>query len=426
MKRRIATLFLIVFVDMLGGSAIIPILPVFVVGRFHATPFQAALVITMFYVAQVIAAPVLGNLSDRVGRRPVLLISQAGTILSYLLIVLAGPLGVMLDHTGLQIGIAGGLVFVYLARLLDGVTGGNISVALAYASDISSPEERIRVLGLVGGASGVGHIMGPAVAGLLASFGLLTPFLGAVVISAITLLLTLLWLQEVPKAASGESAETAKQEKMPLLTLLQNRPVVLILAIVLGMGLFMAALFGTLALYADRVHLPNQPEKVVVGTVGAIVTVIGVVTAVVQLVLLKPVVSFLGERKAVLLGCILLLASAVGFFAFPNLWAFIGFMVIFAFGTGIISPTLQSLLTRVGPEHVSGQMLGLYQSMFSLALIFGPVIGGLLFDAVSPQAVFAVSGGLMVLTLVLSIGVQRLPLAALSEKREAVAVSHHA
>ncbi|HEX8036585.1 MAG TPA: MFS transporter, partial [Ktedonobacterales bacterium] len=419
MKRRIATLFLIVFVDMLGGSAIIPILPVFVVGQFHATPFQAALVITMFYVAQVLAAPVLGNLSDRVGRRPVLLISQAGTILSYLLIVLAGPLGAMLDHTGLHIGIAGGLIIIYVARLLDGATGGNITVALAYASDISSPEERTRVLGLVGGASGVGHIMGPAVAGLLASFGLLTPFLGAVVISAVTWLLTLLWLQEVPKAVSGASADAAKQEKVPLLTVLGNRPVVHILAMVLGMGLFMAALFGTLALYTDRVLLPNQPEKIVVGAVGAIITVIGLVTAVVQLVLLKPVVSFLGERKAVLLGCILLLASAVGFFAFPNLWAFIGFMVIFAFGTGVISPTLQSFLTRVGSEQMAGQLLGLYQSMFSLALIFGPVIGGLLFDAVSPQAVFAASAGLMVLTLVLSIGVQRLPLASVDQKQEA-------
>ncbi|HEX8035430.1 MAG TPA: MFS transporter, partial [Ktedonobacterales bacterium] len=223
----------------------------------------------------------------------------------------------------------------------------------------------------------------------------------------------------------GASADAAKQEKVPLLTVLGNRPVVHILAIVLGMGLFMAALFGTLALYTDRVLLPNQPERIVVGAVGALVTVIGLVTAVVQLVLLKPVVGFLGERKAVLLGCVLLLVSAVGFFAFPNLWVFIGFMVIFAFGTGVISPTLQSLLTRVGPEQLSGQMLGLYQSMFSLALIFGPVIGGLLFEGVSPQAVFVVSGGLMVLTLILGIGVQRLPLATVDEKREAVAVSHH-
>ncbi|HEX6541574.1 MAG TPA: MFS transporter [Ktedonobacterales bacterium] len=425
MKRRIATLFLIVFVDMVGGSAIIPILPVFVVGQFHASPFQAALVITAFYVAQVLAAPLLGNLSDRVGRRPVLLVSQAGTILSYLLIVLAGPLGALLDQTGLRLGIAGGLVVIYVARLLDGATGGNITVALAYASDISAPEERTRVLGLVGGASGVGHIMGPALAGLLASFGLLTPFLGAVVISAVTLLLTLLWLQEAPKTGSAASDDTARQEKVPLATALRNGPAVLILAMVLGMGLFMAALFGILALYTGQVLLPHQSDKVVVGAVGVLITLIGLVTTVVQVVLLKPVVGFLGERRAVLLGCVLLLASAIGFFAFPALGPFIGFMVVFSFGTGIISPTLQSLLTRAGPEQMAGRMLGLYQSMFSLALIFGPVLGGLLFDAIAPGAVFVLSIGLMALTLALGIGLQRLPLAAPDQKRETVAVSPH-
>lgn len=108
-KKRITTLFLIVLADMLGGSAIIPILPIFVVGQFHASPFQAALVISAFYIAQVGASPLLGHLSDRFGRRPILLLSQAGTILSYLLIVLAVPLGTLFDHTGLQVGIAGGL-----------------------------------------------------------------------------------------------------------------------------------------------------------------------------------------------------------------------------------------------------------------------------------------------------------------------------
>ncbi|MFL5707278.1 MAG: MFS transporter [Ktedonobacteraceae bacterium] len=411
-KKRITTLFLIVLADMMGGSAIIPILPVFVVGQFHASPLQAALVITAFYVAQVLASPVLGSLSDRFGRRPILLISQAGTIFSYLLIVLAVPLGVLLAHAGLQMGIAGGLIIIYLARLLDGVTGGNISVAQAYASDISTPEERTRVLGLVGGASGVGHILGPALAGLLATISLLAPFQGAAVVSGVTLLLTLLWLREPHRRAEVVDKEATKSEKVPLSSILRSRPVMLILSIVLLMGLYMAALFGTFGLYVDRVLLPGQPEKVVVGTVGVIITVIGLVTALVQVVLLKPVVSHLGEHKAVLLGCALLLVSAVGFFILSSLWAFIAFLVVFAFGTGIISPTLQSLLTRSGSEQMAGQLLGWYQSMFSLSLILGPVLGGWLFEAAAPQAVFAGSAGLMVLALVLSIGMQRLPLAA--------------
>ena len=407
-KKRITTLFLIVLADMMGGSAIIPILPVFVVGQFHANPLQAALVITAFYVAQVLAAPLLGNLSDRFGRRPILLLSQAGTIVSYLLIVLAVPFGGLLDRVGLQMGVAGGLLIIYLARLLDGVTGGNISVAQAYASDVSTPQERTRVLGLIGGAGGVGHILGPALAGLLASISLLTPFWGAVVISGVTLLLTLLWLREPRKHVEVADKEE-KQERAPLSSLLRSRPVVLILSRVFLMGLFMAALFGTLALYADRVLLPGQPEQVVVSVVGVLVTVIGLVTILVQVVLLKPVVSRLGEYKAVLLGSTLLLVSAVGFFTLSSLWAFIAFLIVFAFGMGIVSPTLQSLLTRSGPEQMAGQLLGWNQAMLSLSLILGPVLGGWLFEAMAPQAVFAVGAGLMVLTLFLGIGMPRLP-----------------
>ena len=405
-KRRMTTLFLIVLADMSGAAAIIPIIPVYVLGQFHANALQAALVIPAYYVAQVLAAPWLGNLSDRVGRRPVLLLSQAGTILAYLLLVLAAPLGALLNHTGLQLGMASGLVVVYLARILDGVTGGNISVAQAYASDISVPEERTHALGLVGGASGLGHILGPALAGLLAGFGLLSPFVGAAGVSVVTLLLTFRWLDEPARRTHGAAAQPAKA---PLTQVLRNRPVARILAMALVIGLYMAALFGTFALYADRVLLPGQPSVVVVRAVGLIITVLGVVMALTQIVLLRPLVGHLGERTAVLLGSALLLASAVGFFAVTSLWAIIAFAVTFAFGYGIVWPTLQSLVTSYGAKESAGNLLGWFQSAFSLALIVGPIWGGYVFDAVAPQAVFAVSAGLMLLALLVGFGLQRLP-----------------
>src|SRR2546428_10620459 len=170
-KKRIATLFLIVLMDTAGATALTPLIPVYVLAQFRATPFQAVLLVATFFVAQMLAAPWLGKLSDRFGRRPILLLSQAGTIVSYLLIVLAIPLGALLDHAGLPLGIAGGLVVIFLARILDGVTGGNVSVAQAYASDISPPEERTRALGLIGGASGAGVFLGPALVGVLGALG---------------------------------------------------------------------------------------------------------------------------------------------------------------------------------------------------------------------------------------------------------------
>jgi MFS family permease len=239
------------------------------------------------------------------------------------------------------------------------------------------------------------------------------------VISAVTLLLTLLWLREPRKqvevadtVADTVADKEERQERVPLSSLLRSRPVALILSRVFLMGLFMAALLGTLALYAARVLLPGQPEKVVVSVVGGMATVIGLVTMLAQIVLLKPVVSRLGEYKAVLLGATLLLVSAVSFFTLASLWAFIACLVVFAFGMGIVSPTLQSLLTRSGSPQMAGQLLGWNQAMLSLSLILGPALGGWLFEAVAPQAVFAVGAGLMVLTLLLSIGAPRLPYAA--------------
>src|SRR5258707_6776076 len=285
-KKRIFTLCLIVLADMSGAMAIIPIIPVFVVGQFHATPFQAALAIAAYYVAQVLAAPWLGSLSDRFGRRRILLISQAGTIVSYLLLVFAVPVGALLDHTGLRLGLASGLAVIYLARILDGLTGGNISVAMAYVSDISTPEKRTHALGLVGGASGLGHILGPALAGLLAGFSLLAPFFAAAVVSGITVLLTLLWLPELPISAKRPDTQSSQPAALPISRVLLSWPVLLILGMALVVGLYMAALSGTFALYADRVLLAGQREAVIVSTVGWIITVLGLVMALTQIVLL--------------------------------------------------------------------------------------------------------------------------------------------
>ena len=419
------TLVLIVLADMSGAMAIVPIIPVFVLGQFHATPFQAVLVIAAYYVAQILAAPWLGELSDRLGRRPILLISQAGTIISYLLLVAAVPLGALFDHAGLQFGVAGGLAVIYLARILDGLTGGNISVAQAYASDISTPEARTRALGLVGGASGLGHILGPALAGLLAGVNLLAPFLAASVVSGVTVLLTLLWLQEPPTRTKSSDKVASQADGLPLSHVLLSRPVMLILATALVVGLYMAALSGTFALYADRVLLPGQPERVVVSTVGWIITALGLVMALTQIVLLNPLVNHLGEFKAILLGGFLLLASAVGLFTFTSLWVVIVFVIVFSLGYGIIWPTLQSLITGAGSAQMAGRLLGWFQATFSLALIVGPLWGGLVFDAVAPRAVYAGSAGLMVLALVLSIGMQRLPLVRTEKPRKTTRMHFH-
>jgi len=409
-KKRIAILFLIVLMDTAGATAIVPLIPVYVLAQFHATPFQAGLLLAAYYAAQMLAAPWLGKLSDRFGRRPILLLSQAGTIISYLLIVFALPLGALLDQTGLPLGVAGGLIVIFLARILDGLTGGNVSVAQAYASDISSPEERTRALGLVGGAFGLGFILGPALVGLMALLApstLVAPLLVAAAVSVVTLLLTLLWLREPPHREEGLDTGVQTSQSVPLVQVLRSFPVLLVLGTALLMTSYMAALAGTFSMYSSQVLFAGQPAAVVVRNVGLIMTVLGLVQVFAQVDLLKPLVSRLGDGKLVMLGGLLQLVSAVGLFAVSELWAVIALVVAFALGYGISSPTLQSLLTRFGSERMAGRLLGVYQSVSSLAFILSMVWSTYVFDYVSAQAVFAVSAGLLAMAVVGSLGILR-------------------
>jgi MFS transporter, DHA1 family, tetracycline resistance protein len=410
-KKRIATLFLIVLMDTAGATALTPLIPVIVLAQFRATPFQAVLLIATFFVAQMLAAPWLGKLSDRFGRRPILLLSQAGTIVSYLLIVFALPLGTLLDRAGVPLGgIAGGLVIIFLARILDGVTGGNISVAQAYASDISTPEQRTRALGLIGGASGLGFILGPALVALVALLVptlLVAPLLGAALVSVVTLLLTLRWLREPLRRLESKDLGALQADGVPFAQVLHSLPVLLVLATAFLMTSYMAALAGTFSLYGSRVLFAGQPASVVVRNVGLIMTVLGLVMALTQTLLLKPLGSRLGERKLLLLGGLVQLVSAVGLFTISTLGAVIAFVVAFALGYGINSPILQSLVTRFGSEQMAGRMLGVFHSVSSLTFILSIVWAGAVFDYGSPQAVYGVSAGVLALAIVGSVGIVR-------------------
>jgi len=358
-KKRIVTLFLIVLMDTAGAATIVPLIPVYVLAQFYATPFQAGQLLAAYYAAQMLSAPWLGKLSDSFGRRPILLLSQTGTIVSYLLIVLAVPLGALLDRAGLRPGIAAGLLVIFLARILDGVTGGNVTVAQAYASDISTPEQRTRALGLIGGAFGLGFILGPALVGLLALLAptlLVAPLLGAALASGVTLLLTLLWLREPLRRADGK-AMGAPAGAVPLAQVLRRHPVLLVLARALLIGSYMAVLAGTFSLYGDRVLFAGQPAAAVVRNVGLIQALLGLVMVLTQVAVLKPLVSRLGESRLVLLGSLVLLVSAMGLFVFPAVGAVIAFMIAFGFGYGVSWPSLQSLMTRLGPQQMAGRML---------------------------------------------------------------------
>ena len=422
-KKRIAVVFLIVLSTVNGATAIVPMMPLFAQDQFGATPLQATLVIAAFYAAQFVAAPWLGKLSDRYGRRPILIVSQIGTIASYAMIAFAAQLGELLDGAGLALGMSSGLLVLYLARVVDGLTGGNVSVAEAYASDISTPKERARALGLVGGANGLGHIVGPALAGLLAGINLLAPLIGAAIAGGVTLLLTVVLLDESLPPESRSASAVSKRDEVPLSQLLARRPIALILSAAFTIGLYIATVQGTFSLYAARVLFPGEPSTVVVSNAGLIMTVLGVIVAVSQIILIKPLVGHMGEKRLVLLGSVFLLVSAVGIGSASSAWLVVLFVVPYAVGFGVSWPTLQSLMTRFGSEQTAGRLLGLFQSAFSLALILGPAWGGYVLEKADPRAIYYGGAVLIVIAIALSVGIQRLQIGSAPARHSAVEIT---
>jgi DHA1 family tetracycline resistance protein-like MFS transporter len=403
-RARIFPILLIIFTNILGAGVILPVLPLYAEGQFQGTVFQITLLSTAYFGAQFIAAPWLGRLSDRFGRRPLLMISQAGTVAAFLLFIFAGPLGRMIDTLNLGLPLTGGMVMLYAARTLDGITGGNITIAQAYISDVTTSRQRAQGLGLLQAAFGMGFIFGPAFGGVLGNYGPVAPFIGAAVITLGTLILTALTLEESLPPEKRTAAEKETPERS-LISVLREFPT---LGVILAMGfigsLAFSALPSVFSLYADRViYSGAQYQGRVELYIGLMLTFNGLMQVVTQLALLKPLVERLGERRLLSLGQLSLLMGMLGiaFLTRPVLATLL--LAPFAFGRGVTEPGLQSLTTRFATESTQGQLLGFYQSARSVALIFGPIWAGYAFESISPRAVFLVGAGFIAINLVLSL-----------------------
>ena len=424
-RKRLYPILLIIFTNILGAGVILPILPLYAEGTFGGTILQVTLLSTAYFAAQFIAAPVLGRLSDRYGRRPVLIASQMGTVVAFILFIFASQLGQLVQTAIPALPISGGMFMLYVARIVDGITGGNITTAQAYVSDITDDQDRAQGLGYLQAAFGAGFIFGPAFGGILANWGPVMPFIGAAIITAGTLILTTLTLEEsLPAAERSEGPVVPERVRLPLDTL-TSQPALLL---VLGIGFFSTLAFSsvppTFALFADHVLFGDafSPQRVQL-FIGLMLAFNGSVAVLTQIVALKPLVSRVGERMTILVGNLALMAAffSLSFTRSPILATAI--LAPWAFGRGVSEPTLQALVTRFGGEDTRGQLLGIYQSARSLALIFGPVWAGYAFEQISPSAVYVVAGFVMLVALLLILLLIRQELPAMRPRHAEAAAS---
>jgi MFS transporter, DHA1 family, tetracycline resistance protein len=380
--RRLLTVLLIVFVQMLGAAMILPILPLYAQREFGMAPQTITLLATTFFAAQFVAGPFLGRLSDKIGRRPVLLVSQAGTAVSFLMLALSPN-----------------VAFLFLARLLDGITGGNVIVAQAYITDITPREKRTQSLGYIFAVFGLGFIFGPALGGLLAAaFGPRIPYVFAAIAATIVVLLTWFTLDESLTQEQRLANRAFKRRSIGLSAILGNRVLFLILIIAFigqfGFGMLQAtfALFGAAVLFADF------SESMVNLGIGVLLTLVGVGQVTTQVWLLPQALKRFDETRLVIFG---LLSRATGLLIFAVLAKpLLGGVaaLLFAAGIGLMMPSLQSLTTSAVADEVRGGVLGVYQSTVSLAIIFSTAVAGTIF-ALDPTYPYWVGAGLSLLVL---------------------------
>ena len=378
MTRPLLIIFLTIFVNLIGFGIIIPLLP-FYAQTFGASPLVIGLLFAIFSLCQLIAAPALGDLSDRYGRRPVLIFSLLGTVASFVMLALAQTLTVL-----------------FLARIVDGLSGGNISTARAYVADITEPKDRARAYGLIGAAFGLGFILGPALSGVLSKVSYTAPIWAAAALTLVATAMAWLWLPETVHRAQAGTGNPFRY-----LPELLRRPIlrrVLVIDFVYWSAF--AVFQTTFALFAAIRFGFDAPKT------GYFFATFGVLGAVVQGGFIRPVVRRLGDRSTFMLGLSLAAVGLVAAALIHSVAMFAATLVPLALGIGFGHPTVSSMVSRAGRGDEQGRVQGAASAVESLGRTLGPVWGSASLQHFGEGTPYISAAAFLIVTLLLTLGYQ--------------------
>jgi DHA1 family tetracycline resistance protein-like MFS transporter len=401
-SAAIGFIFITILVDVIGWGLIIPVTPDLIASLKHIPVNEAAKyggwLLGVYAVMQFIFAPILGNLSDKYGRRPVLLFALLGFGIDYLFLALAPTYG-----------------WLFVGRTIAGITGASFTTATAYIADISTADNRAKNFGMIGAAFGLGFIIGPAIGGLLGSFGLRAPFYAAAILSFMNWLYGYFVLPESLGKENRRPFEWRKANPVGSLLHIKKYPAI-------G-GLIFSLTFVYLAAHAVQsnwnyftAYRFHWSEKMI----GLSLSLVGLLVAGVQAGLIRITAPKLGNEKSVYIG-LSLYALGMLLFAFATQsWMMFAFLVPYCLG-GIAGPSLQSIITGHVPANEQGQLQGALTSLMSLTSIFGPLIMNNLFYyfTKSTSAVYF-PGAPFLLGAILMLGSAILAYYALKDEKTAV------
>ncbi len=373
---RLGILFLTVFVDLVGFGIVLPLLP-FYADRFGASGIQIGVLVLSYSAAQLLLAPLWGRLSDRFGRRPILIFGLLGSAASYVVFAFADSILVLL-----------------LSRLMAGVGGANISVAQAYIADVTPARERAGNMGLIGAAFGLGFIFGPAIGGILAPIAPELPGLAAASLCATNALLAVFFLPESLSAREREvrAEEYPSPSSRPgldeLRVVFRNPDFLRVLVLSFLFTTAFSAMHPTFPLFAaERFALDERG-------VGWLFAFMGVISAAMQGGLVRILVPRFGEVALIRLSGVPFVAGLLVIALSSSIPILLVGLALLAVGFGGTLPSLVSLLSRSAPDALQGGSLGVGQSAGALARILGPLMAGILWDLAGPSWPYLVASAI--------------------------------
>jgi MFS transporter, DHA1 family, tetracycline resistance protein len=350
-KSPLASILSIVFIDLIGFGMIIPILPLYA-QRFQATEWQIGLLLASYSLMQFLASPLLGWLSDRYGRKPVLLCSLVGSALGYVLMANAVS-----------------LTMLFAARILAGISGASVGTASAYIADITPPENRSKRIGLIGAAFGVGFILGPAIGGILSHFSVVAPFWFAAVLSILNAIAMWILLPEPDRHAVRqqgpvnlkETFEQAGSWRLGVITLIYF----------IGIAGF-AIVTVIYAQVSNRRFDLNQSQ------ISYIFVMMGLIGALIQGGAIGRLAKRFGDVNLAITGFAVMAISMMAMPLAHSIFSFLLFSAGLALGNSLSQPTMSAIASKGASPALQGRVLGIVQSAGSLGRVFGPVIAGIL------------------------------------------------
>jgi MFS transporter, DHA1 family, tetracycline resistance protein len=354
---QVVPAFLINLVDVLGMTIIIPLLP-FYAEKFGGSPLAVGMLVSVFAFCQLIGGPILGKLSDSMGRKPLLIISQLGTLVGFIILALAPN-----------------LFWIFVSRVIDGLTAGNISLVQAHISDTTAPEERAKSFAMLGIAFGIGFFVGPAISGFLSQYSYQYPIYVAAALSGLSILMTMKFMPS--KKISVDESKMASSKLLDLdlyVRYFKDSKLSSVLYLWLLYSLAFAVFTSGFALFAERQFQFGVKQ------VGFILCYVGFLSMILPVVLTGKLTKVLGDHRTIQLSLVCLM---IGYGMLGFVHGLVGLVVsctFTSFGGGMLRPVLTSVITKCAPRSEQGVVLGVSQSLMSLAQIVGPLASGVLID----------------------------------------------